>query len=245
MAEGTATQSRRSRAWIGVVAALVVLVLLVVGTVWLVLYTRRSQSPREAEPFSQYRSAWESAMAKAGVSATFPKGPVDLTRVRPMGSHSFSATFTGSEVSALLAVYRYRSDAFGDAVDLEKVSVDFPRKGTASLEGRATIEGSTYQASVQAPVSYLVGKLVVDADRTNLSVEGFSIGGRRRAQAVNTLVEYLNSMLSAAPGLQVKSAEIVEGGVRVEGQAPDAIEHPEPLPDNSAGALAAQTRDTN
>jgi len=230
---GTDDRARsKRRAWIIGGSVILLVALIVGGLVALVVWAKGRDKPvttRTAASFASYQGAWESAMTKAGVEATYPEGPVDLEQVRPTGGQPFSATFTAEEMAALLAVYRYSSDAFGGDVELRNIEVGFPSQGRASLSGTLTLNGNSYTAVIEAPAYFARDRVVLGRRDARLTVEGFSVGGARREQALRTFADYLNAMLKAAPGLTVEKAQIVEGGVRVEGLAPTKIEHPAPL----------------
>jgi hypothetical protein len=224
------TKRRRVIATVSVVAALA---LLIGGLVWLVIWAqgRERPAPVRAEPFEQYRPAWESAMRKAGVEATFPAGPVDLSAVRATGATPFSADFTAEEVAALMTVYRFDYEAQGaGTVSVRRPSVEFPEAGWGRLSGRLLFDGSAYKARLEAPATFEDGEVVVGSAGSGLTVEGFSVGGERKTQAVAMVEIYLNALVRAAPGLSVERARIEAGSLRVEGVAPSRLEHPEAEP---------------
>jgi hypothetical protein len=213
-------------------------VLVVGGLIWLVLWSQRSEPVAEqVNDFETNRSDWESAMRKVGVEADFPSGPVDVEEIEASGEQAFSATLTEREVSALLVVYRYRSDEFADRLGLERVDVSFPEPNRVVLEGQVLVNGERFQARAEAPVTFAAGRIMINRPEARLTVEGFPVGGSRREEAMEAISEYLNAMLTATPGLEVESAEVLEGSVRVEGTAPTRIEHPEPLPPAGPGAV--------
>lgn len=237
---------RRRNARIGIISVVVVIALITGSLTWLVVWALRDDEPapsRQVTSVEAYRDGWESAMRKAGVEGEFPGGRVDLEQVTSIGRQPFSATFAPAEVEALLAVYRFRPEAFSGRAELEQVDLEFPDAGQAELEARATLSGRSYAARVSAPVSFMDGRIVVDGREADLSVEGFSVGGTQRQQAIEAMNQYLNSLLQAAPGLTVENAEIVPGGVRVTGTAPVSIQHPDPLPSGGATALALHASD--
>ena len=173
-----------------------------------------------------YRDAWASAMRKASVDATFPAEPIDITVLDAAGSHTFEATFTAEEITALVTVYRYTPA--GQAVALQQVTVRFPAAGEAALSGSAVINGSGYSAEIAGPTGYENGAIVAQG-AMRVSVEGFGVGGERGRQASDAALAYLNDFLDAAPGLSVETAEITaQGGLRVTGKAPDLLINPAP-----------------
>lgn len=166
-------------------------------------------------------------MDKASVEATFPPGPVDITKVRVTGSQPFEATFTGEEIAALMSVYSYEAKVSGQSFSISDVSVEFPEPGKSSLRVTLYAQGSSYKARAEAPLAYENGA-ITSPGLTSLRVEGFSVGGSRREQASDGLIDYLNRFLDAAPGLRVDEARITAAGLEVKGTAPLSIEHPEP-----------------
>lgn len=203
-----------------VVAGMVALIVWAIGT---------SGGTSGSQPtFDRFEPGWESAMSKAGVVATFPAGPVDLTQVRTSGSRPFSATFTAEEMSALMSVYRFETTERGFTVSAGDVDVAFPEDGVADLNAVLYAQGSRYRARATAPFVY-DGTQIASPGFTSLRFAGFAVTGSRRDDAAEGFLMYLNRYLDAAPGLSIESARIVTGGVEVEGIAPESIEHPEPL----------------
>lgn len=216
--------TRRQGLWLLVTA--VVLVAAMVGLIWLAI--ARSSAPQRARQgpgFDRYRPAWESAMAKAGVEATYPPEPVRVEQLRPSGLRSFSATFTAEEIGALINVYPYEAEMTGQAVALDSVTIAFPRPGVAGANARLIADNTGYSVEVALPLEY-TAKGISSQGPSQLKAEGFTIRGDQKQQAVTALVAYLNSYLRAAPGLVVERAEIVEGGVAVTGRAPQRLENP-------------------
>ncbi|MDZ4169674.1 MAG: hypothetical protein U1E26_08465 [Coriobacteriia bacterium] len=207
-----------------IVTALVVLALVVLVGWALWVGTRQDAAP-PAPSFDRFRSPWESAMAKAGVEATFPAGPAKLTELIPSGRRAFEATFTAQEISALLNVYRHSEDVAGADVQVDAVGVTFSSPAQVELAGSILTGGSRYTAVAKGPARY-AGRRITSTGLSALTVEGFAVGGQRRDQAGAALVEYFNAYLDAAPGLSVGSAEIVDGGVVVTGFAPASIQNP-------------------
>lgn len=217
----------RHATWIIAAIAFFVLAALVGLIVWAVGTSGRGTSaPRPG--FDRFEPAWESAMRKASVEATFPAGPVDMTQVRVSGTQPFEATFTAEEISALMSVYRYETRISGQTVAAGDVEVDFPEEGVGAIATVLFAEGSRFRARATAPVTYESG-LIRSPGLTGLRVEGFSVSGARRNQAGEALFTYLNRYLDAAPGLEVEEARIVRDGVFVRGSAPESLEHPGPL----------------
>lgn len=219
----------KPRSRIAIVVGTIVALATIAGLVWLVLWSLRGDGDVDSQAYQRQRTAWESAMAKASVEATFPGGPVELDAVRAVGSHPFQATFTAEEIEALLAVYRYTARRQGDEVSFDRVSVLFPQPGRAALRGRITLNGTAYSAKASGPVEWADG-VVVDRSAADVSVEGFDLSGSRKTDAIAAIEGYLDELLAAAPGLVVKEATVTADGVSVRGTAPVRLEHPKPLP---------------
>lgn len=234
MAESTTDEvaaARKRKRTVAIVSVVTGIALLLGGLTWIVVWAMNRNTAGSAPSgpvFEDYRGPWESAMAKAGVTATFPAGPVELETVVPSGRHPFSATFTGEEVGALILVYPYASDALGTDFEISDIEIGFPRVGVASMSAIIIVDNTSYDALVEAPASIDAGVLNLSASGAKVSAAGFSVGGKRRAQALDGLEGYLTDLLDAAPGLDVESARVVEGGAIVEGFAPTSIEHPAP-----------------
>jgi hypothetical protein len=212
--------------WVILAVVFVVLAGVVGLIVWAVSSSGSASAPRPG--FERFEPAWQSAMAKASVEATFPAGPVDLTQVRATGSQPFEATFTAEEISALVSVYRFEMTVSGEKVALGDAEIGFPEDGIGELDAELYARGSRYRAKATAPVTYVDGE-ITSPGLSSLRVEGFSVGGNNREMASEGIFLYLNRYLAAAPGLVVEEARIVEGGLVVTGTAPERLEHPEPL----------------
>jgi len=224
----TRQDPQKSRApLIVALVALVLLVAVVALVVWAATFSNSTPPQRTGPGFERFEPGWSSAMAKAGVEATFPAGPVDLTQVSPTGSEPFEATFTAEEITALLNVYRYDADLSGQSVSFARAQADFPKPGVGALAGTLSAQGSRYSAEIEGPVTYSATG-IDSPGATSLKVEGFTIGGVRRRQASDAVIAYLNLYLRAAPGLTIEDARIVADGVYVKGSAPARLEHPAP-----------------
>lgn len=211
----------RGRAWAIALTVVGIVAVLVAGTVWLVRLT--------AEPVASQaelrRAAYESAMRKAGVDATMPPEPVDLRLIETFGSHSFDATFTAAEIAALLNTYPFTSAVRGTAVSLGAVRLAFDDPGVVSMRGRLSAGDQSFSARLTAPATWSATGLS-STGITELKVSGIEPDAEQTAQASAAMVAYFNDLIRAAPGLVVRKASIVEGGVAVSGDAPDTISHP-------------------
>lgn len=210
----------------------VVAIALVAAIAWAVR-PARSPSPTAPVPGDSARatieSAWASALAKAGVEATFPAGPVDVTAVEPLGRHQFEATFSAAEVSALVNVYRYQVEFRDAVIEVEDVAIEFPADDTVAIRGEVILDGTRYSASAEAPVTYNA-KGLSSPGLTSLRVAGFTADEARRRAAGEALLAYFNLYLWDAPGLTLDSARIANGQLDVRGVAPDSLVNPTPLP---------------
>lgn len=223
-----ARERRRQRITVAVVfGSLFAIVGLVIGFALVVNANKPESRGVQAVTYDAYREPWEAAMAKASVVATFPAEPVSLVELQADGMHAFQATFTAEEISALLTMHPYVYELNGNEISLKTPAVGFPEADTGSFEGYLVYGGSRYKARATAPASYSDGDIEIGTSGAELTVEGFGVGGDRRTQALGGISDYLNALLDAAPQLTVTSARIVEGGLEVEGMAPDSIGFPE------------------
>jgi hypothetical protein len=223
---GTATPDPNRRRGRGcAVAAAIVFVLLLAAAAlgaYFVLGQPAKVSPAEKVRTPEVQSAFSSAMKKAGVSAPHaPTSPVEIATVKPIGKHSFEATFTYEELTALLAAFSHASKSAkkaGAAVtSVEKADGDGVR-----VNGEITIGGVSYSGTLEGTAKYSGGKIASDGE-ISATMNGFPVPGSQTDGAATLLIRYLNSYLAAAPGLKVDSARIAEDGVRVTGTAPDTI----------------------
>ena len=134
-----------------------------------------------ARRFSAYRTPFESAMEKAGITATFPGAPVELTDVTPTGSHPFTATFTAEEVTALLNVFRWTTDIQGTSVArLGRRRSAFPAEDTVSLQRAASkVERHHVQRVARRPARRIESGAITSTGATKVSAEGFPVTGDR------------------------------------------------------------------
>ena len=218
-----ATPPPRRRHWLGWVIGIVITLVVIGALVGVVVWATNRGG--KAQPFSVYRTPFESAMAKAGTTATFPEAPVELTEVTATGSHPFSATFTAEEVTALVNVFRWTTDIQGTSVAVSGVTVGFPADDTGSLGARVKVNGSSYGGTLEGPVAYESGE-ITSPGATKVVAEGFPVTGDRAKQATDMLLLYLNAYLKAAPGLTVETAVVTSEGAEVTGTAPDSLSLP-------------------
>ncbi|MEI7815225.1 MAG: hypothetical protein WCJ13_10625 [Coriobacteriia bacterium] len=221
-AAGVSPAPKRRR-WIGWVIGIVIAVIVIGSLVGLVVWARGRGA--SSSDFSIYRPGFESAMLKTKTTATFPGAPVELGGVSATGSHSFQATFTAEEITALVNVFRWTTDIQGTSVAVSGAQIGFPSAGNASLSATVKLNNSAYSGTLEGPVAYTGGTLT-SPGATKVLAEGIPIGGDRATQATNMLLVYLNAYLAAAPGLTVDSADITASGVTVKGTAPDSLALP-------------------
>ncbi len=213
---------RRKRT--GLIIGILIAVLVLAGFVALIVWALNRGS-NNAPTFESRRSAYESAMKKAGVDAPFPTQPVELTKLEPTGSHPFKATFTPEELSALINAFTYLPDTGGTSLDVSRVDLSLPGEGVIKLDAVVVVDGNGYSGSVSGPVEFKNGE-IVKAGEVKVVAEGIPLGGDKAAQATEAVFTYVNDFLDAAPGLSVYKAEVTASGIAVEGSAPDAIKLP-------------------
>jgi len=174
-----------------------------------------TNAPIAVSPFS-------SAMSKAGVSAAEPDSPVEITTVKPTGSHPFDTTFTGDELAALMNAFSYEATVRGTSFSVSQVRISLAGARTLSLSGEVTASGLSYSGTVSAPVSFAAGRITLTGGAT-VGAEGLKISGDQAQKATAALLAYANNYLAAAPGLHVESAEVTPQGVHVKGTAPNSL----------------------
>lgn len=208
--------------WIVWVIAVVVLALLAAGVVGVIVISLARHSRGSASNPSQATAAFDSAMKKAGVTATAPAAPVQLTSVKAAGSHPFDASFTADEITALVNAFPYSTTVSGQELAVSSASIEIPGDGSVTLSGTITLNGNSYNGSITGPVAFENGQ-ITSTGATGGSAEGFTLGGSQAQQATTMLLDYLNSYLAAAPGLKVESAQLSGTTIHVKGTAPDSI----------------------
>ncbi|NTU71666.1 MAG: hypothetical protein HGB10_07610, partial [Coriobacteriia bacterium] len=183
-----------------------------------------SVSPRPADS-AQARAEFDSAMRKAGVTATYPGNPVTLTDVVASGSHPFSATFTGDEIAVLMSTFPYESDVGGVRANLRNVGISVPEPGSVTITAIINANGGTYSGEIGMPLAFESGR-VTTSGVSSLNVEGMPTTDAQKSMAGDAFTTYFNEYLKAAPGLSLDSAVITADGVVVSGTAPDSLTYP-------------------
>jgi len=225
-ATGTATGPRpgRRRRWVWWLVGVLALVAIIAAVVGVFALVARNHGTRGASPAAS-ASAFDSAMAKAGVKATVPTRPVELTSVSATGSHPFEADFSAEELSALINAFTYTTDVDGQKLSVTSATIEIPGDGTMALSGTVTLGENSYSGSIAGPVGFENGQ-VTSTGATSVSAEGFPIGGAQAQQATTALLGYVNDYLAAAPGLKIEAAQLSGTNVHVKGTAPDSITAP-------------------
>ena len=217
----TGKTGRRWLPWVLGGVAVVVFVGLIGGAVFWSLSRKQSGAIDPAAT----RSAFSSAMRKAGVAATSPSSALELTTVRASGAHPFSATFSPDELAALLNTFVHSAPVSGSQISMRNVRMQLAGADSLQLSASVVVDGSTYSGVVNAPVAFTNGE-VTSSGATAATAEGIPLNSGQRAQITRALVGYANAYLAAAPGLKITSAKVVTGGVAVTGIAPDRLTLP-------------------
>jgi hypothetical protein len=167
-------------------------------------------------------SAYASAMKRAGVnSPPMPETQIELSTVQTMGSHKFDATFTYPELAALLQAFGHTPRG-AQHVEVRCQSIAPASGGSLRLTGGLVANGQSFDGWVQAPVKFTMGSIQVTGP-VRANIGGLTWNRQQATSAGGVIVNYLNALLVAAPGLQISGAEIVDGGVHVTGTAPNTI----------------------
>lgn len=224
-ATGTATPDPNRKRGRGCAIAATLFVALLVATAALGAYFFVSQpaqvTPAEKIGGPEVRSAFSSAMEKAKVSAPqAPTKPIEIATIKPVGKHSFEATFSYEELTALLTAFSHASKSAQKAG--AAVTAVEEADGGVRVSGRFSMGGMSYTGTIEGPAAFAGGKIAADG-KVSATMNGFPVPSSQADQAAALLIRYLNGYLAAAPGLKIDSAEIAEGGIRVTGTAPDTI----------------------
>lgn len=218
------------------VALAAVALLFIAGAVAVAVYAVSQQREGETTPTDReasshstdgtaanpYADAWESAMRKAGVETTMPAEPVPVTGIEARGSHAFSATFTDAEITALMNMHPFPQTQGGRRIVLGDMSVEFNGRGQARIDAQVNVDDESYRARVEG-TAFMDGT-AVSGIAEKVRVEGIPVPSAQREQVSSLVFQYVNAWLQASPGLRITSAEIVDGGVRATGTAPDTLE---------------------
>jgi len=206
---------------ISVIVGVVFVAILVGVVVWAL--NRPSTSGPDA---AANRAAFDSAMSKASVEASYPPGaPIPLTSVKATGEHTFSATFTAEELTALLSAFSYTAELNGSKASVGRATVRLAGPDSLGLDASVNVDGNTLGATMEGPIAYSFGS-VTSAGATSANVEGVSLNAAQKTQLTDAVVGYLNAYLAHAPGLRIGSVRIASDGVVVTGNAPDRLTYP-------------------
>jgi hypothetical protein len=183
----------------------------------------RSPAP-SVEPVTT-SSAFESAMTRAMVKAPGePPQPVDLSTVEARGTHSFEATFTGDELTALVNAFPHKVVVGNAQVELSNVKIAPTPEGGLSLKGTVTSGDASYSGTVSGEVAFVNSRVVANGPIA-VEAEGFPVPDAQAQEASQIVLAYVNGYLAAAPGLLITAASVSPAGVHVVGLAPDSISY--------------------
>jgi hypothetical protein len=148
--------------------------------------------------------------------------PVELSTIEARGTHSFDATFTPRELSALVNAFPHDVIVGNTSVSLSNVEIAQTPEGDLSLSGEVTSGDSSYSGKVSGEVAYVNGEVVALGPLT-VEAQGFTLPESQAGTATQLLLAYVNGYIAAAPGLTITAASVGSGGVHVAGLAPDTI----------------------
>jgi hypothetical protein len=160
------------------------------------------------------KAAFDSAMKKAGVKATYPTTPIAVDQVGFHGTKPLDAVFTDDEISALINAY---TEPF--AYKVKTVQVVFHDGGKAEASAMVTYQGKDYPGYIAGDVAFHDG--IISGTASKATGAGIP-AGKYLGQAQDKALEFLNLQLGF-PGLVVKTAQMSEGKVRVTGTVPATI----------------------
>ena len=213
----------RKLSWGCLIALSVFLVLVLVPGLGALTWWRLNTTKPTHVVAPKQLGAFASVMAKAGVKAPAePKAAVELTSVKPVGSHHFEANVTFGELNALLGAFSHAVTVRGAPVTLSNATLSAADKGGVALDGNVSAAGASYSGTVTGSVAFVGGRIVTP-NGLAVSAAGIPIGGAQGKQVARVILDYANGYLAAAPGLKVESATVTATGVHVTGAAPDSI----------------------
>jgi hypothetical protein len=216
---GPGPRRRGCMPWIAALFALVVLA----GGIGAFLLVRSHPSVPAAPIDASAAAAYASAMNRAGVKAPpMPRTQVELSSLQTMGSHKLDATFTYAELAALLQAFGHTPPG-AQHVEVRCQSIAPANGGALRLVGSLVANGQSFDGWVQAPVRFTTGSIQITGP-VRANIGGLTWNRQQATQAGGVIVNYLNALLVAAPGLQISTADLVDGGVHVTGTAPNTIE---------------------
>lgn len=199
------------------IAILVVLVLTLCGCGAAYAAFRYMGAPRDLGVRYTEADYW-SALKKAGVQTTDAPMAEDWanTETRYSGSKPIDATFSKSEVSALLN-YSHMG-----GWPLSNTQVRFTGDDGLEVSGAASIGGANYPFYARGTAS--ASGSSVDGSASAAEVLGIAVPGEYLEPGSAWLVGVINDRLSRVTGLDIKTAEVVDGGLRLVGTVPAKVE---------------------
>lgn len=160
-----------------------------------------------------------SAVEKAGTD--WPEPPADgedwgSTDVVYSGSTPLDAEFSSAEVSALLSYSHMGGWPISD------MQVRFGDDGAVEMSGLVTYDGAAYPVYVDANAD--VSGRTISGDINSATVFGIELPAEYYDAAEQYGLSLLNSRLARVEGLDISSAEIVDGQLRLTGTVPAQAE---------------------
>jgi hypothetical protein len=211
-----APPKKRRGCLVATIAAIVVLVIGIGGTLAFVA-TASAGKPRDLGVRYTEADYW-SALDKAGVQVKGGREAAALgsTGMRYSGSRKLDAVFSSSEVSALLNYSHQAGWPISDA------QVRFA--GGSGLEISASVEygGTSYPVYAQGTAGVAGG--TVSGLAASAEVMGMAVPSQYLGPGSSYVVGIVNSRLARLGSLDIRTAEVVDGGLRLVGTGPATAE---------------------
>lgn len=158
---------------------------------------------------------YESGMAKLGLDE-FDNGygkPVEGTQMVYSGSKKIDVELTEAEVSALLSLRH------SPRWPVSQVQVRLKGGNQAEASGLVSYQGINYPVYVDGTAS-LAGPRSVGGNASAIEVGGVAFPAEYWPQAQSAALELINGRLSRMEGLDIQSAEVEAGKLRIKGSIP-------------------------
>jgi hypothetical protein len=199
------------------IALLVVLVLAIVAVLGVVLVASAAGKPKDLGVRYTEADYW-SAVKKAKVQVKDVPAAESWgsTEMKYSGSQPIDATFSEAEVSAL---FNYSHAAGWPVKDMQ---VRFTGGSGVEVSGLVGLGGREYPVFADADAA-IAGR-TLSGSLKSASLMGVSIPAQYYADGESYALGFINERLARVTGLDIKTAEVVGGGLHIVGTVPKSAE---------------------
>ena len=215
-ARGDDSVPDRKGCLIAVIAAIVAVILLVVGVY---LLFGRSTKPQDLD-VAPSEADFQSALDKAGLVWPEPPAEGDISDYERVykGSKPLDATFTEEEISALMSFYH--DPSYWPIKDMQ---VHLTGGNTAEASAIVTYAGRDWPVYISGTAG--IAGNVLDVSLASVRVAGTEAPSEYLPLGEDFLEDVVNPRLARIPGFNIESLEVTDEGVHVVGTIWETAEY--------------------